>query len=325
MIVWHSNRDARRSRSVRVPLSQLFQMIERKRSGAPLRIGKTACHVIMPFFERNKDRRGRVSLPERRDDFEGVRTSECSSARDRVSGREEDAAYHVEIAVNSGAKDLKHGLCVVPSDEDLCVPAAFEQHGKRGGCPDAGVVNFDVCHFLDDVHRGGANADVVLCRLYLDPNGSHATFAELVSGILQSQCKDNDDDDDDDSVEALFRSKRSPSAATPPPLLDYMNRFIYMTQSTPLLPLLALLYVKRATATGCIRFTYSTAHRMLLAALITAHKFLEDDAFDDRALAKTGGVSVDELELLERVFIGALRWRLFAGLGELCALLCEEV
>ncbi|KAI9320606.1 cyclin-domain-containing protein, partial [Dichotomocladium elegans] len=51
--------------------------------------------------------------------------------------------------------------------------------------------------------------------------------------------------------------------------------------------------------------------RMFLAALICAHKFLQDKTYSNSAWAKVSGLSVEEVNHAERVMLQLLDWSLF--------------
>lgn len=72
---------------------------------------------------------------------------------------------------------------------------------------------------------------------------------------------------------------------------------------------LALVYCERAAAGG-IPFRDTSAHRLYLAALVLAAKFLEDGTPGNDFFAKCGGIPAKEMCLLEHQCLEALGYRL---------------
>jgi hypothetical protein len=52
-------------------------------------------------------------------------------------------------------------------------------------------------------------------------------------------------------------------------------------------------------------------HRLFLTAATLAHKFWEDDCYDNNQIAEIAGIKVKELNALERNFLEGIDWRLY--------------
>jgi hypothetical protein len=60
-----------------------------------------------------------------------------------------------------------------------------------------------------------------------------------------------------------------------------------------------------------IRVNQFNIHRLFLTATAVAHKFWEDDCYENNHIAKIAGIKVKELNYLERDFLKGIDWRLY--------------
>lgn len=75
--------------------------------------------------------------------------------------------------------------------------------------------------------------------------------------------------------------------------------------------LVALIYVDRiAKRHPYIQVCNASCHRLFVIALVMASKYYEDRYFSNAYYAKVGGVSVREINKLERCFLQLLDWQL---------------
>jgi hypothetical protein len=77
--------------------------------------------------------------------------------------------------------------------------------------------------------------------------------------------------------------------------------------------LTALVYINRVGNSGRLVLTSRNVHRVLLVAMMLAHRYLEDSPADCQWFAQVGGVSKSELKRLETLFISAIEWRMFVS------------
>lgn len=74
---------------------------------------------------------------------------------------------------------------------------------------------------------------------------------------------------------------------------------------------LALVYIDRIVNTHPeVIINNMTVHRLMLAGILVASKFLDDDGFDNAHYAQIGGISTKILNELEAQFLNLLDWRL---------------
>jgi hypothetical protein len=82
---------------------------------------------------------------------------------------------------------------------------------------------------------------------------------------------------------------------------------------------LALLYVDRIARRNPSVFLISSwsVHRLLLAGVVVAAKFVDDSQFTNRVFSKMGGVTLDEMNNLEMSFCKLCNFELFVSREEL--------
>lgn len=96
------------------------------------------------------------------------------------------------------------------------------------------------------------------------------------------------------------------------PMSDYLKRFLRDEYCAGEVLVLACLYVNKLG----IKSTPWREHRMALACVFLAEKYLEDTHLSLRRMAQIGGVSVEDLLRLERDAIALLNWQLAVSLEE---------
>ena len=111
---------------------------------------------------------------------------------------------------------------------------------------------------------------------------------------------------------------------SPPQLevVEYVSRIAQYFECSPVCLVIALIYLDRALRgegraggfTGAgggprpTRLTHFNFHRLFLSAMVLAVKFYDDDHFQNKYYAKVGGVTLEELGILEVAFLDLLGW-----------------
>ncbi|KAJ8696582.1 Pho80p cyclin [Pleurotus ostreatus] len=104
-----------------------------------------------------------------------------------------------------------------------------------------------------------------------------------------------------------FHSRSAPNIS----VLDYLRRIIRFTNVEKSCLLLTLHYVDQICArTPLFTLSSLTCHRFVIAAIAVSSKGLCDTFCTNSLYAKVGGISLSELNLLEREFLSAIDWRL---------------
>ena len=91
----------------------------------------------------------------------------------------------------------------------------------------------------------------------------------------------------------------------------YLKRISLYSEASPSCLITSLIYLERAQhLCPPLRLTSRTLQRLLLVAVMTATKYLEDTCCLNSRWAEIGGLSVKELNALEREFLSCLQYRL---------------
>jgi len=102
-----------------------------------------------------------------------------------------------------------------------------------------------------------------------------------------------------------FHSRSAPGIS----VLDYLKRIVKFTKVEKACLLITLHYIDQICARVPL-FTLSslTCHRFLIAAVTVSSKGLCDVFCNNALYAKVGGISVGELNVLEREFLRMIEW-----------------
>jgi hypothetical protein len=88
---------------------------------------------------------------------------------------------------------------------------------------------------------------------------------------------------------------------------DYINRlFIYLDISKNLI-IVSLIYIDRLK----VKFNNENGHKLVLISLLIANKFLEDDNMNNKFWANCGGITLSNLNELERKFLKRINYVLY--------------
>ncbi|KAJ7078880.1 cyclin-domain-containing protein [Mycena belliarum] len=104
-----------------------------------------------------------------------------------------------------------------------------------------------------------------------------------------------------------FHSRSAPGIT----VLDYLRRIVRFTNVEKSCLLITLYYIDQICARMPL-FTLSslTCHRFIIASITVSSKGLCDTFCTNSLYAKVGGISVTELNVLEREFLAKIDWRL---------------
>eukprot|EP00357_Protocruzia_adherens_P024892 CAMPEP_0115015722 /NCGR_PEP_ID=MMETSP0216-20121206/26955_1 /TAXON_ID=223996 /ORGANISM="Protocruzia adherens, Strain Boccale" /LENGTH=191 /DNA_ID=CAMNT_0002385931 /DNA_START=165 /DNA_END=740 /DNA_ORIENTATION=+ len=106
---------------------------------------------------------------------------------------------------------------------------------------------------------------------------------------------------------ASFSATKVPSM----PLEEYMNRILHYADCSSVCYVVALIYIDRVIRnTPGMQLTAFNVHRLVLISIMLAAKFVDDYHYDNYQYSKVGGISLQELNSLEVLFLGALQFDL---------------
>lgn len=100
-------------------------------------------------------------------------------------------------------------------------------------------------------------------------------------------------------------------------LTDYLTRWNRYSDSGIIPMLMAVIYMIRFSNKTGVIITNTNVHRLSLAALVIATKFLHDDIYTNRNYGDIGGVPTKELNILERHFLVGIDWDLLVSEEEI--------
>ncbi|KXN90174.1 Nuc-1 negative regulatory protein preg [Leucoagaricus sp. SymC.cos] len=132
-------------------------------------------------------------------------------------------------------------------------------------------------------------------------------LVELIADMLQRLMSHNDKIPLSPENLTRFHSRSVPTIS----VLDYLKRVVRFTNVEKACLLLTLHYIDQISARMPIFiFTSLTCHRFLIAAITASSKGLCDAFCTNQLYAKVGGITVTELNSLEREFLSAIDWQL---------------
>jgi len=140
---------------------------------------------------------------------------------------------------------------------------------------------------------------------FMDASIDH--LALLIGDMLERLMTHNDRIPLSPESLTRFHSRSAPNIT----VQDYLKRIVKFTNVEKSCLLLTLHYIDQIS-TRMPLFTLSslTCHRFIIAAITVASKGLCDIFCTNNLYAKVGGITVTELNMLEREFLQAIDWRL---------------
>eukprot|EP01063_Lacrimia_lanifica_P032045 TRINITY_DN5404_c0_g1_i3.p1 TRINITY_DN5404_c0_g1~~TRINITY_DN5404_c0_g1_i3.p1 ORF type:complete len:283 (+),score=49.24 TRINITY_DN5404_c0_g1_i3:24-872(+) len=94
---------------------------------------------------------------------------------------------------------------------------------------------------------------------------------------------------------------------------DYLKRWSRHLRLPKAVFVVASVYLDRFVEKRKVSITHYNKFRALLCCLVTADKFLNDRPAGNKTYAKTGGVELEELNHLERMFLADIRFGLYVS------------
>ena len=92
---------------------------------------------------------------------------------------------------------------------------------------------------------------------------------------------------------------------------DYLERLYKYSKMNISTMLLILIYIDRICNINKFKLTYYIIHKLILASMIVAIKYNEDDYFSINTYAKLGGVQKSEMIFLEYYFVTLIKFNLY--------------
>ncbi|KAJ3572384.1 hypothetical protein NP233_g3125 [Leucocoprinus birnbaumii] len=134
-------------------------------------------------------------------------------------------------------------------------------------------------------------------------------LVELIADMLQRLMTHNDRIPLSPENLTRFHSRSVPNIS----VLDYLKRIVRFTNVEKACLLLTLHYIDQISSRlPTFIFTSLTCHRFIIAAITASSKGLCDAFCTNQLYAKVGGITVTELNTLEREFLSVIDWQLMS-------------
>ena len=138
------------------------------------------------------------------------------------------------------------------------------------------------------------------------------TIIKNISELLENICDENTRNfKENNPGENLnikpFLSKNIPQIS----IKDYLERLYKYTKINCSTIILILIYIDRICNIQKFKLTYFNIHKLILASMIIAIKFNEDEQYTTNFYSKLGGVPTAEIVFLENNFFFLIKFNLF--------------
>ena len=157
------------------------------------------------------------------------------------------------------------------------------------------------------------NNHINLQRINLDinPRSTELKIISNISNVFSDICENNMKEYITGKNQRLIK----PFITLNPPIkikdyLEHLYKYGRMNSSTIIL---MLIYIDRFCNINKIKLTYSIIHKLVLASMIVAVKYNEDEIYSTKCYAQFGGVSKNELLELEYKFIININFNLYVN------------
>jgi hypothetical protein len=131
---------------------------------------------------------------------------------------------------------------------------------------------------------------------------------EIISDLLNNICEENKVKSDNINKNIKpFMTESIPSLS----IKDYLIRLSQFTKINESTIILILIYIDRIGKINKFVLTYRNIYKLILASMVIAIKYNEDNFYSSEVYAKLGGLSVSELNYLEFQFLILIKFSLF--------------
>ena len=107
----------------------------------------------------------------------------------------------------------------------------------------------------------------------------------------------------------FFLSKKIPSISIQN-FLERLTKYSKMENNTLIL---ILIYIDRFCDINKVRLNYFNIHKLIIASMLIAIKYNEDDYYNNTFYAKIGGVKKSEIDVLEYQFLILIDFKLYVS------------
>lgn len=133
---------------------------------------------------------------------------------------------------------------------------------------------------------------------------------KIIAELLTDICEESTTTQDTNNVLIKpFLTKKIPSIS----IKQFFERIVKYTKLENSTLVLILIYIDRLCDIQKFRLNYYNIHKIIVAAMIIAIKYNEDDYFDSIFYSKVGGVSRKELDKLEYQMLALINFELYVS------------
>ena len=131
---------------------------------------------------------------------------------------------------------------------------------------------------------------------------------EIISDLFNNICEENKDKKNNENpLIKPFINKTIPSIT----IKDYLFRLIKYSQINTSTIIMILIYIDKICNSNHFLLTYYNIHKLILASLVMAIKYNEDQYYSMEFYSKLGGVTVEKLKIMESTFLLLIQYNLF--------------
>ena len=142
-------------------------------------------------------------------------------------------------------------------------------------------------------------------------DNSEKIIIKKMSDLLEDICYDNTKNlkSEKNLYIKPFLMKNIP----PIPIKDYLERLCKYSKINTSTIILILIYIDRICNIQKFKLTYYNVYKLILASMIIAIKYNEDEYYSNKFYSKLGGVSISEIVFLEYNFLSLIHYNLFVN------------
>ena len=167
----------------------------------------------------------------------------------------------------------------------------------------------------NQINSNNKNNSVDKIHLFYSNNireNAAISIIKKISQLLEDICDENTKNFKENNYgENLkikpFLSKNIPQIS----IKDYLERLYKHTKINCSTIILILIYIDRICNIQKFKLTYFNIHKLILASMIIANKFNEEEQYTTKFYSKLGGVPIAEIIFLEYNFFFLLNFNLF--------------
>ena len=132
----------------------------------------------------------------------------------------------------------------------------------------------------------------------------------ILSSLLTDICKENDISQIKNNEKINpFISKIKNSIT----INDYLKRLVKYTQAESSTLIAMLIYIDRLCEINNFIINSFNVYKIIFSSLVIAIKYNEEEYFGNKYLAKVGGLSLNEMNLLELIYLNLIDFNLYVS------------